>query len=45
MIVVDLAPVLERARGELEHLFGPGGHYTNEASGLVARGLLERIAE
>jgi len=43
-IVVDLAPVLDRAGVELERLFGPGGHYTSEASEIVARGLIERIA-
>lgn len=45
MIVVDLAPVLDRAGVELERLFGAGGHYTGEASELVARGLIERIAQ
>src|SRR5262245_56637495 len=45
MIVLDLAPNLERAGVEVGRLFGPGGHYTSEASEIVARGLIERIAE
>lgn len=45
MIAVDLTTVLIGAGEELGRLFGPGGHYTREASELVARGLIEGISE
>lgn len=45
MVVVDLAPVLLRAGGDVALLFGPGGHYTSAGSELVARGLLDLLSE
>jgi hypothetical protein len=45
VLVIDLAPVLERAGVELGRLFGPGGHYTSEGSEFVAHGLIESIGE
>jgi len=45
ILVDDLAPALSGAGGEVERLFGPGGHYTSEASDLIARRLVEMLSD
>lgn len=43
--VLDLAPELSHASLELERLFGPGGHYTSEASEIIALELIDQVSE
>jgi len=45
MSVVDLAPKLEQAGPDFERLFGPGGHFTPEASEIVAHELADLLSE